>query len=154
MRTMAAGKFKATCLAVMDEVQAKREPVVINEEWASLWRSWFQWKKLKRIRWRSIGLGREGRGGHRVSDHAAGRLGLAEVILADTHVVLWLALEPDQLSANALRRLLTEARENWAALRLLVLVCGRSHVAVSRGKVDLRDASFREFLRSLKRLIA
>jgi prevent-host-death family protein len=31
MKTMAAGKFKATCLAVMDEVQAKREPVVITK---------------------------------------------------------------------------------------------------------------------------
>ena len=31
MRTMAAGKFKAQCLAVMDEVQAKREPVVITK---------------------------------------------------------------------------------------------------------------------------
>lgn len=31
MRTMAAGKFKATCLAVMDEVQAKRESVVITK---------------------------------------------------------------------------------------------------------------------------
>lgn len=31
MRMMAAGKFKATCLAVMDEVQAKREPVVITK---------------------------------------------------------------------------------------------------------------------------
>lgn len=31
MRTMAAGKFKATCLAVMDEVRAKREPVVITK---------------------------------------------------------------------------------------------------------------------------
>ena len=31
MRTMAAGKFKATCLAVMDEVQMKREPVVITK---------------------------------------------------------------------------------------------------------------------------
>ncbi len=31
MRTMAAGKFKATCLAVMDEVQAKREPVVLTK---------------------------------------------------------------------------------------------------------------------------
>jgi prevent-host-death family protein len=28
---MAAGKFKAKCLAVMDEVQAKREPVVITK---------------------------------------------------------------------------------------------------------------------------
>ena len=31
MRTMAAGKFKATCLAVMDEVQAKREPVLVTK---------------------------------------------------------------------------------------------------------------------------
>ncbi len=28
---MAAGKFKATCLRVMDEVQAKREPVVLTK---------------------------------------------------------------------------------------------------------------------------
>jgi prevent-host-death family protein len=28
---MAAGKFKAQCLAVMDEVQAKREPVVVTK---------------------------------------------------------------------------------------------------------------------------
>jgi prevent-host-death family protein len=31
MRIMAAGTFKAKCLAVMDEVQAKREPVVITK---------------------------------------------------------------------------------------------------------------------------
>jgi prevent-host-death family protein len=31
MRTIAAGKFKATCLAVMDEVQAKREPVLLTK---------------------------------------------------------------------------------------------------------------------------
>ena len=31
MRTMAAGKFKAHCLAVMDEVQAKREPVLLTK---------------------------------------------------------------------------------------------------------------------------
>lgn len=31
MKTMAAGKFKATCLAVMDEVQAKREPVIVTK---------------------------------------------------------------------------------------------------------------------------
>jgi prevent-host-death family protein len=28
---MAAGKFKAQCLAVMDEVQAKREPVLVTK---------------------------------------------------------------------------------------------------------------------------
>jgi prevent-host-death family protein len=31
MREMAAGQFKTHCLAVMDEVQAKREPVVITK---------------------------------------------------------------------------------------------------------------------------
>lgn len=31
MRTMAAGSFKIHCLAVMDEVQAKRETVVITK---------------------------------------------------------------------------------------------------------------------------
>lgn len=31
MRTMGAGKFKATCLAVMDEVEKKREPVLITK---------------------------------------------------------------------------------------------------------------------------
>ena len=31
MRTMAAGSFKVHCLAVMDEVQAKREAVVITK---------------------------------------------------------------------------------------------------------------------------
>ena len=30
-KTMAAGKFKATCLAVIDEVQAKRHSVVITK---------------------------------------------------------------------------------------------------------------------------
>jgi prevent-host-death family protein len=31
MRTMAAGKFKAHCLGVLDEVQAKREPVLVTK---------------------------------------------------------------------------------------------------------------------------
>jgi prevent-host-death family protein len=31
MKTMAAGAFKARCLAVMDEVQAKREAIVITK---------------------------------------------------------------------------------------------------------------------------
>lgn len=31
MRTMAAGKFKTTCLAVLDEVEAKREPVIVTK---------------------------------------------------------------------------------------------------------------------------
>lgn len=31
MKTMGAAKFKAQCLAVMDEVQTKREPVLVTK---------------------------------------------------------------------------------------------------------------------------
>jgi len=31
MKTMPAGKFKTHCLAIMDEVKAKREPVLITK---------------------------------------------------------------------------------------------------------------------------
>jgi prevent-host-death family protein len=31
MKTMTASKFKATCLAVMDEVEANREPVLLTK---------------------------------------------------------------------------------------------------------------------------
>jgi len=31
MKTVAAGKFKTNCLAIMDEVKAKREPVLITK---------------------------------------------------------------------------------------------------------------------------
>jgi prevent-host-death family protein len=31
MRTIAAGKFKATCLGLLDEVEAKREPVIVTK---------------------------------------------------------------------------------------------------------------------------
>ena len=31
MKTIAAGKFKAQCLALLDEVEAKREPVVVTK---------------------------------------------------------------------------------------------------------------------------
>ncbi len=32
MKTIAAGKFKAQCLSIMDEVNATREPVIITKK--------------------------------------------------------------------------------------------------------------------------
>jgi PIN domain nuclease of toxin-antitoxin system len=72
-------------------------------------------------------------------------LGLAEVILVDTHVVLWLALDPDQLSANALRAL-TEARENQGGVAIADISLWEIAVAVERGKVAL-ETELSEFLR-------
>lgn len=31
MKTIGAGKFKATCLALLDEVESKREPIVVTK---------------------------------------------------------------------------------------------------------------------------
>lgn len=31
MRTMPAGKFKAQCLSILNEVEAKREPVIVTK---------------------------------------------------------------------------------------------------------------------------
>jgi PIN domain nuclease of toxin-antitoxin system len=72
-------------------------------------------------------------------------LGIAEVILVDTHVVLWLALEPEQLSANALRAL-TEARENQGGVAIADISLWEIAVAVSRGKVVL-ETELSEFVR-------
>ena len=38
MKTIAAGAFKTNCLAIMDEVKAKRETIVITKQ-ASRWRN-------------------------------------------------------------------------------------------------------------------
>lgn len=67
------------------------------------------------------------------------------MILVDTHVVLWLALEPDQLSVNALKAL-TEARENQGGVAIAAISLWEIAVAVSRGKVVL-ETELSEFLR-------
>jgi PIN domain nuclease of toxin-antitoxin system len=72
-------------------------------------------------------------------------LGIAEVILVDTHVVLWLALDPDQLSANALRALI-DARENEGGVAVADISLWEIAVATSRGKVVL-ETELSEFLR-------
>jgi len=70
------------------------------------------------------------------------------VILVDTHVVLWLALDPEQLSAKALRAL-TEARENQGGVAIADISLWEIAVAVSRGKV-LLETELAEFLRMVE----
>jgi hypothetical protein len=47
MKTMTAGKFKTKCLAVLDEVQAKRMTVIITKRGKSRWLSWFRPRQSK-----------------------------------------------------------------------------------------------------------
>ncbi len=70
------------------------------------------------------------------------------MILADTHVVLWLALEPEQISANALHAL-KEARESQGGIAIADISLWEIAVAIKRGKVVL-DSDLAEFLRSVE----
>jgi PIN domain nuclease of toxin-antitoxin system len=70
------------------------------------------------------------------------------VILVDTHVVLWLALEPDQLSATALNALI-EAREKQGGLAIAGITLWEVATAIARGKVELQS-ELSAFLRSVE----
>lgn len=70
------------------------------------------------------------------------------MILADTHVVLWLALEPDQLSSNALKAL-KEARESLGGVAIADISLWEIASAVKRGKVELQS-DLSGFLRSVE----
>ena len=111
MKTMAAGSFKAKCLAVMDEVQAKRETVVITKRGKPV-------AKLVPVNAETdeiynFGPGRQGcrHGRCDCASDFRGGLGRAQVILVDTHVVVWLAFDQKQISTRA-RAAIGEARKN------------------------------------------
>ena len=90
-KTIPAGTFKAQCLAIMDEVQAKRQAVVITKRGKPVAKlvpvekdkddifGFYKGKKTHpRRRCRS-----------RIDSRGVGR---SLLILLDTHVVVWLAL--------------------------------------------------------------
>jgi PIN domain nuclease of toxin-antitoxin system len=60
------------------------------------------------------------------------------VILADTHVVLWLALEPEQISPNALQTL-KDARAREGGIAIADISIWEIAVAIQRGKVELES---------------
>ena len=109
MRTMAAGKFKATCLAVMDEVQAKREPVLVDEEWEAGGEACAIRIARWRILWRSFGSLKEkscGISSIYSDKHSVEESGRVEMILLDTHVAVMAgtgaraAFDPPRLSTR------------------------------------------------------
>jgi PIN domain nuclease of toxin-antitoxin system len=70
------------------------------------------------------------------------------VILVDTHIVLWLALEPKQLSRDALK-VLTESRQRLDGIAIADISLWEIAMAVSRGKVKL-ETPLSAFLRSVE----
>ena len=100
MKTMAAGSFKVHCLAVMDEVQAKRETIVITKRGKPVVKLVPADAEKDDI----YGLfkGKVKILGDIVSPALSLRSGADLVlILIDTHIVLWLPADPEKLSKGA-----------------------------------------------------
>ncbi len=66
------------------------------------------------------------------------------MIVVDTHVVLWLALEPDKISRTA-RLAIEEARHGGQGLAISDITLFEIAMIVSKGRVKL-DASLETFL--------
>jgi prevent-host-death family protein len=92
MKTMAAGSFKVRCLAVMDEVQAKRETIVITKHDKPVVKVVPADKNADDIYAFLSGKGAI-KGEVVAPAIAPWRMGRVEVILVDTHVVVWLAFD-------------------------------------------------------------
>src|SRR6266480_5929568 len=116
MKKMAAGAFKTNCLAVMDEVQAKHETVVITKHGkpvAKLVPGSHRYRRdLQFPQWQGCGCRR-----CRFARDLPRGLGQAQVILVDTHVVVWLAFDQGRLSGKA-RAAIDDARKNGDGLAI------------------------------------
>ena len=75
-------------------------------------------------------------------------MGQAEVILVDTHVVLWLAFDQRQLSKNA-RLAIDEARQNGDGLAISDITLLELMTLANKGRISL-NLSLESFLREIE----
>jgi PIN domain nuclease of toxin-antitoxin system len=75
-------------------------------------------------------------------------LGIAEVILVDTHIVVWLALEPDLISRSAVDALL-EARRAGGGVGIADISIWEIAQLTRKGRIDLQTP-LASFLRSVE----
>lgn len=75
-------------------------------------------------------------------------MGPAQVILVDTHVVVWLAFDPSRLSRKA-RTAIDGARQNGDGLAISDITLFELTTLVSKGRVDLK-ISLESFLREVE----
>jgi PIN domain nuclease of toxin-antitoxin system len=75
-------------------------------------------------------------------------MGRAEVILVDTHIVLWLAFDHGQLSTKA-RAAISDARRNGDGLAISDITLFELSTLARKGRVRL-DVSLETFLREVE----
>jgi PIN domain nuclease of toxin-antitoxin system/antitoxin (DNA-binding transcriptional repressor) of toxin-antitoxin stability system len=143
MKTMPAGVFKTKCLSVMDEVKAKREAVVITKHGQPV-------AKLVPV---DTGVDEifgffSGRGsitGDVVSPALSPRrVGQSSMILVYTHIVVWLALEPANISKKA-RAAIEETRHSGQGLAISDITLLEIAQIESKSRIKL-NSSLETFL--------
>ena len=146
MKKMAAGSFKANCLAVMDEEQAKHETVVITKRGKPVA------KRSRRYRDRRNLQFSRGQGSHHRRCPCTGALvrgmGRTRVILLDTHVVVWLAFEPARISRKG-RTAIDVARRNADGLAISDITLLELSRLASKGRIRV-DISLESFLQEVE----
>ncbi len=147
MKKMAAGSFKIHCLAVMDEVQAKRETVVITKHGKPVAKLVPADKNTDDIY--NFLVGKGAIAGDIVSPGNFGqRMGRTQVILLDTHVVVWLAFDQSQLSRNA-KAAIHDARQNSDGLAISDITLLELTTLSRKARIRL-DISLESFLREVE----
>ena len=144
MKKMAAGSFKTNCLAIMDEVQSTRETVVITKHGKPV-------AKLVPVTAETDDIynflaGKGAVAGEVVSPAISPKeWGKLEVILADTHVVVWLAFDQERISRRA-RAAIDDSRKNADGLAISDITLLELATLASKGRIRL-DISLESFLR-------
>jgi hypothetical protein len=97
MRTMAAGEFKAKCLQVMDQGPLHPDSCCNHEAWQADCEAGARRPAPEVDARASRQQDRDSRR-HSLPGGAFRGLGGAEVILLDTHVLVWMVTDPKRLS--------------------------------------------------------
>ena len=147
MKKMAAGSFKTNCLAVMDEVQAKHETVVITKHGKPVAKLVPVNSETDEIYDFLKGKGAVHRR-RRFPRAFSRRVGRTQVILVDTHVVVWLAFDQERISRKA-RTAIDEARKNADGLAISDITLLELATLATRGRIRL-DISLESFLQEVE----
>lgn len=130
----------------MDEVYAKRETVLITKHGKPVWPCWSQFrvKRTKSLTSWQVKARLQATSYHGFPR----RVGRTEVILVDTHVVVWLAFDPHEISRKA-KQAIEGARENGEGLAISDITLLELATLVSQGRIRL-DISIESFLQEVE----
>ncbi len=151
MKTMAAGAFKVHCLKVMDEVQSKRQAVLITKRGKPVAKLVPVQTRKRRHLWLLQRQDKNQRR-YRFPSFFSGGMGRLVLILLDTHVVIWLAQDQQRISSRA-RDAIISSREGVQGLAVSTMTLLELARLASQKRIELTP-NLEDFLRDVERRFA